>query len=463
MNEKIEKAVIQVSINDNLNLKNLQQLDSSSFTLPIEKLAVTLENISKELDAKGKSFSKVQLKNIQLKEKTLFADLDVYQSEKRTISNVIIKGYTDFPRSFVKHFFNINQNTIFNQEKVDNISNATKNLQFVKEIKPPEVLFTKDSTELYIYLKKQQNNSFDGLVNLTTKENGDVLFNGHVDLKLQNVLNTGETFELFWNSIGEDRQEFSISTDIPYIFNTIITPELTFSIYKQDSTFLNTTFNSKLFYNLNSKSKLALTYTSESSENLEETIQNNIETFKNFFAGFEFKYAIPKNDFFFNDVFYASINPTFGKRTTDTINSNQFKIEAEASYIWDLNTRSSIFIRNKTGYLNSDFFIDNELFRIGGANSIRGFNEQSIFSKSYSFFNLEYRFLTSEKSYFYSITDFANIKTIIGNDNLLGLGLGYLFSTSNSQINLSTAIGKTTSQNFDFKESKLIISWKSFF
>lgn len=461
LNEKVEKAIITFADND-LNLKNLK-IENNSFSVPTESLQPTLLQISKSLDNEGKSFSKVLLKNIQLKNNILFADLEILQSKKRIIDKVIVKGYDAFPKTFIKHFYKINNKTLFSKEKTKNISDATKNLQFIKEIKPPEVLFKKDSTLLYLYLKKKQNNSFDGLVNFASKENGEVLFNGHIDLKLNNILNSGENFELFWNSIGEERQEFKISAETPYIFNSVLTPKISFSIYKQDSTFLNTTFNSKLFYNLNSRAKIALTYNTENSENLEESITNTIETYSNYFLGFQFEYKIPKNDFFFNDAFNLKINPSFGKRKIENVTSNQFKIETSASYIWDFNNRSSIFIRNKIGYLNSDNFIDNELFRIGGARSIRGFNEQSIYTDKYLFFNIEYRYLTSQKSYLYSIVDIGRINTTLKEENLLGIGLGYLFTTKSSQINISTVVGKSSSQNLDFENSKLIISWKSFF
>ncbi len=461
LNEKTDKAIIKI---ENIAfLPKSLKTENNTFTLQIEKLQATLLSISKKLDSEGKSFSKVQLKNIKLKNKTLFADLEITASKKRTINKVIIKDYKQFSKSFIKHYFNIKKGTVLNQSKINDISNLSKNLTFIKEIKAPEILFTKDSTLLYLYLKKHQNNSFDGLVNFASQENGGVLFNGHIDLKLNNILNTGENFEVFWNSIGNERQEFKLATEIPYIFNSAVTPAISFSIYKQDSTFLNTKFNSKLFYNLSTKTKLAFSYTSENSKNLEEAINNNIETYSNYFLGFQFSYKVPKGDFFYNDAFYFDVTPNIGKRKTEDNNVNQFKIEATASYIWDLNNRNSIFIRNKTGYLNSDTFLDNELFRIGGANSIRGFNEQSIFTNSYTFFNFEYRFLTSQKSYFYSITDLGTIKSTLENKTLLGIGLGYLFTSNNSQINLSTAIGKSTGQNFDFKNSKLIISWKSFF
>jgi outer membrane protein assembly factor BamA len=462
LNEKINKAVLKFSSDDHLNLNKLE-IENSSFSIPIEQLEETLQTISKELGNDGKSFSTVQLKKIQLKDNTLFADLAIQPSKKRIINEVLLKGYESFPKSFIRHYFNIDKKTIFNQKKISTVAKMSKSLAFAKEIKPPEVLFTKDSTFLYIYLKKQQNNSFDGLVNFTSKEDGSVLFNGHIDLKLSNILNTGERFELFWNSIGKERQEFKLSAEIPYIFNSVISPEISFSIYKQDSTFLNTKFTSKLFYNLSAKSKLAITYSSETSENLQEQLTNGIATFDNYFMGFQFEYAIPKNDFFFNNKFYLAINPTYGQRLTETASSNQFKIETTASYIWQLSKRSSIFIKNTTGYLNSDTFIDNELFRIGGANSIRGFNEQSIFTNGYTFFNFEYRFLTSERAYFYSISDVGNIEATKNSGNLLAFGLGYLFTSKNSQINISSAVGKTNSQPFDFKEAKLIISWKSFF
>ncbi|WP_146190694.1 ShlB/FhaC/HecB family hemolysin secretion/activation protein [Polaribacter aquimarinus] len=462
LNHKTERAVLYISDDNKVYFKN-HNLKNNFITVPISNLASILNETSKKLDNEGKSFSKVSLENISIKKNTLFAVLKIDQSKKRVISKVIIKDYETFPQSYLKNYFTIYKNTIFNQKKIKEISLLSRDLEFAKEIKPPEVLFKNDSTFLFLYLKKQQNNSFDGIINFASKENGGVLFNGNLDLKLNNILNTGEVFNLFWNSIGEEKQEFKISSITPYIFNSKFSPEISFSIYKQDSTFLNTKFNSKLFYNINQKTKLALTYNSETSENLEETLSNNIESFNNYFLGFQLEYNIPKNDFFFNDKFNLNLNPSIGKRKTKTKSSKQFKIETSASYIWDLNTRNSFYIRNKTGFLNSDSLIDNELFRIGGTNSIRGFNEQSIFTNSYSYFNLEYRYLTSKNSFLYSISDIG--KVIVNNKSktLYGLGLGYMFNINNSRVNLGSVLGGNSIKELDINNLQLILSWKSFF
>ena len=462
LGNKIDNAIIRTSKESEIYLEKFNTTENT-FSIPIEKLQTTLLKISTNLDSEGKSFSKVKLKNVTIKNKTLFADLVINPSKKRTINKVIIKGYDNFPKSYLKNYFNIKPTDIFNQEKILEISDASKNLDFIKEIKSPEILFTKDSTLLYMYLKKHKNNSFDGIIGFASKENGELLFNGNLEIQLNNILNTGEKFGLFWNSIGEEKQELKLTTTIPYIFNSRFSPELTFSIYKQDSTFLNSKFDSRIGYHINSKIKLALTYNSEKSENLKENLSNNIETYSNYFLGVQLKYSIPKNDFFLDNKFHLDINPSFGNRETTNETTNQLKLEASISYLWDLNLRSSIFIKNKTGYLNSDSYINNELFRIGGANSIRGFNEQSIFTNKYTFVNLEYRYLTSEKSYLYTITDLGRIDLNSKNENLIGLGFGYLFNTNNSQINMSLSTGKTNQQKTDLKSVKLTINWKNYF
>ena len=42
-------------------------------------------------------------------------------------------------------------------------------LKFASEIKTPEVLFAKDSTNLYMYIEKAKSNSFDGFLGFGTK------------------------------------------------------------------------------------------------------------------------------------------------------------------------------------------------------------------------------------------------------------------------------------------------------
>lgn len=454
LNQKIKEA----RLNKNSN-KSKEPSKADTLNISINNLEETLKEYLEKLEITGRSFSKVKLNNIIVKQNILYADLNLIESEKRTVNEIIVKGYDQFPKKYLKKYFKIEKNSVFNKSKLKQISDYSKNLDFIKESKAPEVLFTNDSTFIYLYFEKKSNSSVDAFINFTSNESGDLQLIGNIDLKLQNALNNGETFRLFWNSIGNERQEFRISSSIPYIFNSKISPDIAFSIYRQDSSFTNTKFESNFNYNLNSKLKLGLSFNSESSENLQEN-NSNVSSYKNIFFGLNLNYSLLNQDIFKNYKFLLHVNPEFGNRKTDYSRSNQFKINSTISYLWEFNQRNYLYTRNQTGFLNSDDYLNNELYRIGGANSVRGFNEQSIFTKSFSYFNIEYRFLTSSKSYLYSITDFGFTKIT---DNILGLGLGYLFINNKSKINLNISVGKTGEESFNINNLKLGISWLNYF
>lgn len=441
---------------------NLKDLDT--IFLPASKTEDYLEKITSNIDIKGASFSKTVLKNHRINTDTLFSYVETTLSVKRKINKVIVKGYTSFPTKFLKNHFKIKENeTVFSKKKIKETSNGINSLSFVKSLKPPEVLFKKDSTLLYLFLEKKQNNSFDGLVNFTTRENGSILFNGMLDIQLNNIFNKGEFFALNWNTINGERQELKVSLEMPYIFNSRITPKLNFNIYKQDSIFINTRFSSLFDYSIGNRTNLGLSLLSESSETISTANQNKNQSYNSFFTGIHFAYHIPNDNNLLGDIFSFIINPLIGNRNTPKSSTSQFKLNTEISYLQKINTTNFIFLKNTTGILNSTTFLNNELFRVGGANSIRGFNEQSFFTSNYSYFNIEYRYLTSKTSYFFTITDIGRLYISSKKNDVIGLGLGYSFVNKNSTIKLSTALGKTTNNKFQFRNPKFIINWKIFF
>lgn len=462
LDKKVDSVLLKHKSIDNQILQKYN-FKNNYIKIPVNQLEEILNDISTFQELKGNAFSKIKLKKLRIDNKTLYAEINLTTSKKRKIDKVIIKGYENFPKSFIKNYLNINSKTTFNKKKLMEISKLYKGLNFVSETKPPETLFKKDSTLIYIYLKKIQGSSFDGLVNFNSQENGKLQFNGYLDLKLKNILNKGEQLNLLWNSFGNEKQEFSISVKTPYIYNSKLSPEFTFSIYKQDSTFLNTKLSTSLKYQIRNNSNLFVSFNSENSENLTNVSLDNINTFQNYFLGFGYEYKVPKNDIFGNNTFYLNINPSFGKRKTIDNTSQQIKIATTLAYLLDLNSKNSIYFRNKTALLNSTNYFDNELFRIGGNNSIRGFNEQSIFVKNYLLQNIEFIYQSSKSSYLYTITDLALISTTLSKEKLYSFGLGYLFNTNNSQINISTAIGTNTKNPLDFKNTQFFVNWVNFF
>lgn len=439
---------------------------NDTLKLKTTEVATFLKNLTDRKDTEGRSFSEVSLKNLTLKNDILFATLVVKEQSVRTIDAVVVKGYENISKAVINYDLAIRKGAVFNKRKLATISQMTKEVSFIEEIKPPEVLFTKDSTILYIYLKKRNTNSFDGIVSFASNENNKgVLFNGNADLRLNNIFHGGEFLNIFWNSIGNEKQEFSLKTEVPYIFNTRISPQITFNLYKQDSVFLNTELTAKLAYKFSQRSRFSINYSTVSSNNLQEDITDNgVESYDQHLYGIGFQYKQQNLRTLNNDGFQIYAEALHGNRNSPLFNNSQSKFNIEFSNTFSLSSRASIYGRSVSGILISDNFLENEVYRIGGANSIRGFNEQSIFASRFSYVNVEYRYLTSQVSYLYSITDIGFVKTLdTANESLLGIGVGYMFTIKNSSVNLGYVLGKSSASNFDFNNSKVIINFRSYF
>lgn len=444
-------------------LKTLNiNFNTDEINIAINQVSDLLNNIVSGLEVSGNSFAQVSLKNITKTKNGLTADLHIEKSIDRTIDYIIVKGYEDFPKSFIKHYLNLKTGTLFNTRKLNDASIATQSLSFGSEIKHPEILFTPDSTSIYLYLQKRKNNTFDGLIGFSTDESGKLKFNGYLDLQLNNLLNKGESFSIYWKSNGKERKVFNFEVATPFIFGSPITPKVSFNIYMQDSTFLNVKINVDLAHVINSKNSLAAKFQSESSNDLTESIQNtSIEEYKNTFYGLSYINRQPNLYKPHQDRFYFSLNTLWGNRTTTSTSEkeHQQKYELNTYYSWSLNSANTIFIQNTSGIIFSNNLFTNELYRIGGANSIRGFNEEAIFSSAFSILNLEYQYNINPTSYLYTITDYAYVQNNVENidSNLYGFGLGYSYETKSGIIDISYALGKQDDLPFNFNNSKFHI------
>jgi outer membrane protein assembly factor BamA len=206
-------------------LKSTGFLDTSNdLIIPIENIESTLEFINSQLANKGNPFSSLILTDIiSIDHSYLKGSLSVSELNTRTMDKLVLKGYEKFPKSFIKRYLKIKTNQTFSLEKIKEKTKALNDLAFANQIRDPEVLFTKDSTILYMYLEKAKSNTFDGFLGFGTNEaTNKIEFDGYLNLNLTNNLNYGESLKLLYKSDESDQQTFDLELDAPYILNTPI-------------------------------------------------------------------------------------------------------------------------------------------------------------------------------------------------------------------------------------------------
>ena len=463
--ETIEINYDSTKINKNIINLTSKQVFNTYFVIPFEDIEKTLEHINIKVANNGFPFAKINLSDIKTKDNnTLIATLIIQNKEnERRLDKIIIKGYDKFPKSYLKRYLKIKPEKIFNIETVKKKMVALNNLGFAEQTKDSEVLFTKDSTTLYMYLKKTQSNTFDGFLGFSTNEQTNKIdFNGYLNLELNNNLNYGETFKLLYKSDESEQRNFEARLNLPYLFSTPIGTEFSLRILKRDSSFTSVNQKANVFYQLNSKNRLFIGIeNTESSNLLEDDINTDITDYKSNL--YNLKYIF-ENSYSFNSLFgiksKIQIELGFGKREITNSTENQEKITLDAFNSFYLNNKNSLYTKVTAALINSNTYFENELYTFGGINSIRGFAENSILANRYIVLNTEYRYQLSSNIYAHTILDFSNFENRISNirENLYGFGLGFGIRTNAGLLKFNFANGKTEEQNFKFSNSKIHIS-----
>ena len=441
-------------------------LKDQFITMPIQDIEPFMETVLKKLEKSGYSLSKVKLENFRDSNNKLIAHLKITTNSIRTVNKIVINGYEKFPQNHLHNLNKLYKNKVFNLNTLQNLYTDIGKYRFVKQVKYPEILFSTDSTQVYVYLEKTKSNRFDGFIGFSNDSESKLTFNGYLDLQLQNVLNVGEQFNLFWKNDGNEQSSLFVGLEAPYLFKSPFGIKADLNIFRQDSTFQNTKTSIGLGYFFNYNSRLFLGRQSTQSADIQNTNSIFLNDFKSLFYTSNYLFTLFKpEDLIFPEKTRFDLKVGSGNRETVQTKENQFFSSLEVMYHFYLNQKNNISLRSQNYYLKSDTYLTNELYRFGGINSIRGFRENSLQGNLFASILSEYRFILANNLYLYSIVDYGYYEdqTTFLEDSLIGLGMGFSILTKNGQFNFIYANGKSGNQDFDLTNSIIQINFKARF
>ncbi|MFV8465589.1 hypothetical protein ACNQGG_07895 [Flavobacterium sp. LB1P62] len=458
---------IHIYIGKNKELFNSIRTNKTKDTIVIgyKETETFLNNALHKFQQKGFALAKLKLINILNINQTLYADLEVTSDKKRKLNAIEIihiekNNKTNFPKGYTTQINHKYQNKTFNKNIVDEIHNEFEKFKFVSQVKYPEILFTKDTTKIYVYLQKRKSNTFDGFLGFSNNENKKTTFNGYLDIHLENTLRAGEEFSIYWKNDGNKQKTFKTNIELPYLLRTPIGLKAHLAIFKQDSTYQNTKTGINLGYFINYNTRFYVGHESTESSDIQNTNNEELRDYKNSFWTLDFEYTKNNTNSVFSKKPTLILTIGFGKRNShnlsETTANKQFYINLEATHNLNLDEKNSINIKSQNYFLQSNTYIINELFRFGGINSIRGFEENSLQANFLTSILTEYRHTLSPSLYIHSIIDYSTYKdpTITKESNqktgLIGLGLGLGIQTKNGLLKLAFANGGTKIQKLNF-------------
>ena len=433
--------------------------------IPLDSLNELLINLSEFFSSEGFPFVEINITYSEVKDsKTIEGSLKIISNEPRKIDGYIVKGYEKFPKKFIDKFLGVKIGEKLDIKKLKNSTNYINSLQFVRQNKEPEILFTKDSSIVYLYLDKLKQNNFDGLLSLSRSESARrISFDGYLKLFLLNSLNYGETIKVDYNSLDEGLKILKTNFKVPYFFNSDFSIESYLNITQNDSIFTNSNFSFKTGLE---KRKFS-NYLGLKIENSTSGYSNNLyQSFKSVQFFYELNYQLFNLDVI-NGYKTFSISAKFlighKKQLNDRFTKNNFDFNIFKKT--ELFQRTSIFSNARYESLVSQNIVNNEMIRFGGAESIRGFIDESIFANEYFLSRNNVNVSLNENFSLLGIIDYAYYNNDILNikKNIYSLGFGFDILNTNNLISLNYTSGSEFKQKFTFKNARLSINFISFF
>ena len=446
-------------------VKILNKYTENGKLIRFKQIEYVAKEITEILSEGGYPFAKVGFTNYKLvNSTTIKLEMEIKYGSTRNIDKVTVKGYENFPKNFIKNIFKPGKSNSLDVDKALSLANKIDKTGFARNIKDPEILFTKDSSALYLYIEKIRRNTFDGFLSFDTDENsGGINIEGYAKINLINTFNAGEKINFDFRS--QKNQDRSLNSDvyIPYVFGSPLNLKYGLNLIQKDSSYTsneNLIDIDMIFGNI--RSGLGLQTNKSTSE---EAIEN-IENFKSKLINVFSEYIILDNsDQLIPELFKISLRYGSGikEQSADKTNFSKYSVELHRKF--NLSSKFKLQSSITRRKINSKNLVNNELLRFGGYNSIRGYDENSIFTDGYTLLKTSLNYYLNDTIYIYTIFDLANYSNEILdlNEDIYSGGIGFSSRTDNGIVSISYSKGNSWGNSFNLKNAKINVIFITFF
>ncbi len=377
----------------------------------------------------------------------------IKKNETARISKIEIKGNKFTNRDVIVREIRISENDLFTPELSKKIFMRLNRLNIFSSIGNPEFYFDENKNGiLEIEVKEGNTNSFDGIIGYVPSSNPNEkgYVTGQINVSLRNLFGTLRAFSFKWNRLSRLSQELEIKYFEPWLFGFPLNVLPTFSQFKQDTTYIQRTFSGNLEFSFSENFGLFLNLSTSSvipQVNYNVTYTNRSSSF---IYGLGAVYDSRDNPVYTKSGFY------FRTDFNQVIKKDYLPQELRKFYQQKANLSFSIYqsiFKNQLIYFSLNAKVINgggisisDLFKFGGMNSLRGYEENQFFGSRIFWTNLEYRFLTSYTDYISAFLDYGYYFRDILNEKVskfkYGYGVGAGFQTALGLLKVNFALGE---------------------
>jgi outer membrane protein assembly factor BamA len=442
-----------------------------------------IDGIDKQLrfyEDNGYPFARVYFDSLRITKERISGKLMSNLGDYFSIDSIVIKGGSKTSKQFILRHIGINKGQTYNESLIRKIDSKLQNIPFIEIIRGSEVFFTKGKATLVLYVKDKSASRFDGILGINPDENtGKITVVGDVKVNLLNAFKRGEKVLLNFESIKANTQNYAFEVDYPFLFGSRVGLITSINYFRQDTTFANLNLKGGFSFFLENQQRISVFANVIQSNSLlsQSSNSNEFQSLQTIYLGVI--YELTNLDYRLNprkgwsaQIELNSGNKTIGSSTgsnDDETNMSSFQIKSDvkASYFIPLFKKSTIKFGVQSGNIFGETIYDNELYQIGGLNTLRGFNQQSFLVSNYAIVTSEFRYLFDRNSAVFGFVDasFYEKKSIdeFVTDTPFGFGAGVNFQTGAGIFTLTYGLGKQLGNPILIKNGKVHFGFVSLF
>ena len=448
-------------------------------TISLEKYKTLTQKTLTQLENRGFPFASVFLDSIFEKNDTVFAQLVVEKNLYCSFDTISVRGNLKVSKNYLKAYFNYKNKKTYNESIVKQIPQLVQQIPFVEEKQNAVIEFVENSAVLYLFLDKKRVNQFDGYIGVApvSESSGKIAVYGEMNLHLMNLFTIGETIDLQWKAPEHFSQYLELKATLPYLLGTPIGVDGLFMLDKKDTTYLNMNYIIGPSYFFKGYNYARVYFDYSSSNMLDKSLYEysdyvTYSDYRKTMYGFTFRFR--NLDFIYNPRkgYDLNLNIAVGSRKIienyeidpsyyegiDLV-TVRYRMDGKIRGYIPLHRRWVLGLGAEGGALFGKQHLVNELFRLGGMNSLQGFEDLSIRASSYGIGLVELRFLVAQIAYINAFFNGAWYEQKIAHyylhDFPFGFGAGIAFTTKAGLFYLSYALGKQLDNPISFKTGKI--------
>ena len=443
------------------------------------------ERILTEAENQGYPFATVGLDSLQFEANSIAGRVVLRRGPLVTFDSLQVIGTSRTKKRFLTKYLQLFPGAPYSQQRVLAAAALLRQLPYVRLRAEPEVRFARGRARVYLLLDERPANQFDAIVGLLPNTVGSgVQLTGDVTVALRNLRGGGKQVGLQWRKVDAASQTLDVNYLHPNFFGTPLEVAATFNLYRQNDAFLTIHPRLQVTYPTARAGRLTFFAEQRSSRLLLDSLAYTKLTSLDYIDAETNSYGLAYARTYLDDLYFphrgsfVSAQGGVGTKTVSRnafirpelyvglpLRSTQYSFSGRAERYWALGRQGVLVarLRGEALFNQQQQYFLNDLFRLGGLNSLRGFTENQFYTNAYGVGTIEFRQFTGPEGYVFLFADqgvlrayqTTDLSTAL--DAPTGLGAGLSFRTAAGLFQFVYSVGRSPfyNQSFGLSNSKI--------